>query len=229
MNTSKKLVLQATATVIMGLALVTPVLANDINVTVDGEVVNFAGQQPAIIDGRTLVPVRGVFETLGFEVEWNAELEEIVLTRTIPDLFTVIGPNGSVEGLIPSPEALPAFLTEQAERLAFTEFDLDNMLSMVSPQPSQTRLVIPMGNEGFIHFDNDSGVVPFGSFGYMPVYAWATMAHTTEAFPSYIHEFDVPAQLINGSTMLPIRALVEVLGYTLDWDGTTSTIVITTN
>ena len=41
-----------------------------ISVTIDGERVHFPGQQPVIVDGRTLVPVRGVFEQLGFEVNW---------------------------------------------------------------------------------------------------------------------------------------------------------------
>lgn len=43
---------------------------SNIRVTVDGQLVAFEGQYPAIVDGRTLVPVRGVFEQLGFTVDW---------------------------------------------------------------------------------------------------------------------------------------------------------------
>ena len=37
----------------------------------DGQQIEFEDQQPIIVDGRTLVPVRGVFEAMGFEVEWE--------------------------------------------------------------------------------------------------------------------------------------------------------------
>ena len=43
----------------------------DLTVEIDGVTVVFPDQQPVIVDGRTLVPVRGVFEGLGFEVDWD--------------------------------------------------------------------------------------------------------------------------------------------------------------
>ncbi|MCD8089593.1 MAG: hypothetical protein LUD81_03045 [Clostridiales bacterium] len=36
---------------------------------------------PVISDGRTLVPLRFLAESLGFEVEWNAETQEITITK----------------------------------------------------------------------------------------------------------------------------------------------------
>jgi len=57
-------------------------LANDnITVMIDGQRVNFTDQQPIIVDNRTLVPVRGVFEQLGFTVEWS----ETSQTATLRD------------------------------------------------------------------------------------------------------------------------------------------------
>ncbi|HEY3366009.1 MAG TPA: stalk domain-containing protein [Symbiobacteriaceae bacterium] len=44
-----------------------------IRVFVDGDQVNFPDQLPTIVDGRTLVPLRGVFETMGATVDWNAD------------------------------------------------------------------------------------------------------------------------------------------------------------
>jgi hypothetical protein len=43
------------------------------------------------------------------------------------------------------------------------------------------------------------------------------------------YSLDVPAQIINGRTMLPIRALVESVGYSVGWDAATSTVVILTS
>ena len=43
-------------------------------VTIDGNRVYFQDQNPIMVENRVLVPVRGVFEHMGFEVTWIAEL-----------------------------------------------------------------------------------------------------------------------------------------------------------
>ena len=133
-------------TLILALTFILPTTAfaqeQGISVTIDGERVNFTGQQPAIIDGRTLVPVRGVFEQLGFEVDWSDELQSVFMVG--PAHHIVIGINRA-------------------------EFKVN-------------------------------------------------LNHFT---------LDVPAQIINGSTMLPIRAVIEAVGYNLAWDGITQTVQIT--
>ena len=40
-------------------------------------------------------------------------------------------------------------------------------------------------------------------------------------------EFDVKPQIINGRTMVPIRAIFEKMGATVEWDGTTSSAICT--
>lgn len=42
-----------------------------VHVIVNGKLVVFADQGPAIVDERTLVPVRGVFEKMGFVIDWD--------------------------------------------------------------------------------------------------------------------------------------------------------------
>jgi len=142
-------VIKRTLALTLILLLVLPITVfaqgQGINVTIDGERVNFTGQQPAIIDGRTLVPVRGAFEHLGFDVEWNGALQQVTLTRL-----------------------------------------------------GQT-VILTIGQAGFTTVTN------------------FTTSHT----------LDVPAQIINGSTMLPIRAVIEAVGYNLAWDGATQTVQIT--
>ncbi|MCL1878341.1 MAG: endo-1,4-beta-xylanase [Defluviitaleaceae bacterium] len=118
------------------------VFADGIAVTVDGALVIFADQTPAIIDGRTLVPVRGVFEHLGFDVDWDDDARAVVLTRY--------------------------------------GFDV----------------IITLDSEVF----------------------------TTNGVS---HTFEVPAQSIGGRTMIPIREVVESVGYDVDWDGATQTVLIT--
>jgi len=118
------------------------VYANQIRVTADGQPVDFAGQQPVIVDGRTLVPVRAVFEHLGFVVEWDTPTQTATITR-----------------------------------------------------------------------GNDIILITIGS------------AEFTTNGDS--HMFDVQAQIIGGSTMVPIRLPLESVGYNLNWDGTTNTVLIT--
>ncbi|MCL2170240.1 MAG: stalk domain-containing protein [Defluviitaleaceae bacterium] len=104
-------------------------------VEVFGASVNFADQHPAIVDGRTLVPIRAVFEKLGFSIAY-------------------VNNDGSI-------------------------------------QVTLTRAT-------------DTVVVTTGS----PVF-------TTNGVS---HDLDVPAQIIGGRTLLPIRAVVESVGYGVLWD-----------
>jgi len=118
--------------------------SDDIRVTIDGVAVDFDGQGPVIIDGRTLVPVRGVFEALGFYPTWQRSTQTATLTR---DDFVVILTIGSA---------------------TFTT----------------------------------NGVA---------------------------HTLDVPAQIIGGRTMLPLRAVLESIGIDdMDWSRSTRTVIIRT-
>ena len=112
-----------------------------IGVTVDGERVVFEDQQPVIVDGRTLVPVRGVFEFVGFEVDWDPDARQATLTS---DDYEVIITVGSA---------------------TFTTNGTNNTL-------------------------------------------------------------DVPAQIIGGRTLLPIRAVLESVGYNVYWDNANRTVIV---
>ena len=57
--------------------LATVAFAADITVTLNGEVLDFADQPATIVEGRTLVPLRAIFEALGATVEWDS------VTRTV--------------------------------------------------------------------------------------------------------------------------------------------------
>lgn len=59
---------------------VIPAYADEIQVVIDGINVVFADQHPVIVDGRTLVPVRGVFEHMNFNVNWNEFTSTVTMT-----------------------------------------------------------------------------------------------------------------------------------------------------
>ena len=112
-----------------------------ISVQVNGAEVVFADQRPTIVNDRTLVPVRGVFEHVGFEVDWDPVSRQAILKS---DDYEVILTIGSAE---------------------FTT----------------------------------NGVV---------------------------HTLDVPAQIINERTMLPIRAVLESVGYYVSWDDRNRAVLV---
>jgi uncharacterized protein YkwD len=61
-------------------------------VTIDGRVVDFDGQMPVNVEGRIFVPARGVFEMLGFSVDWE------------PETATATLANGETTVIIPAAE-----------------------------------------------------------------------------------------------------------------------------
>jgi hypothetical protein len=85
------------------------VYAEDARVVISGVEVDFADQEPVIIDGRTLIPVREVFETLGFEVEWNPLLSEVTLTN---EEHTVV-----IAEFVPESGDRPVFYVNGEKRL----------------------------------------------------------------------------------------------------------------
>lgn len=61
------------------LLLATTALASgEVNVTVNSIPVDMEG---VIVDGRTMVPVRGVFEKIGYNVDWNSDTKTATLTK----------------------------------------------------------------------------------------------------------------------------------------------------
>jgi len=117
--------------------------SSGVTVEINGQRVNFEDQPPIIIDGRTLVPVRGVFEMLGYSVEWEQSTSTATLSSAANTILITVGS--------------PVFI-----------------------------------NNG------------------------------------RAHNLDVPAQVINGRTMIPLRAVVESVGLSLGWNEQTQTIAVST-
>ena len=114
-----------------------------IAVEIDGEAVVFAGQQPMVVEGRVLVPVRGIFEKLGYAVDWDKTRQTAVLHNEENTVAITVG------------------------ELSFTT--------------------------------------------------------NGDAFA-----LAVPAQVVNGRTMLPFRALLESVGCGVVWDGGRRAVLVYT-
>ena len=114
----------------------------DVNVAVNGAPVVFTAQTPVNIDGRVLVPARGVFDALGFTPSWDGELRQATLTS---DRFVIV----------------------------------------------------------------------------------ITIDSTVFTTNGVQHHFDVPAQIINDSTMIPLGAVLRSIDIDPGWDAATNTVIIT--
>jgi len=108
MNKTKMLVALAFVLVFI---LAVPVMgqaSGDIRVTVDGVQVHFAQKNPVIVEDRTLVHVRGVFEHLGFAVNWDGATRQVILTNPNYHIIVTIGSNSFTTNAITHSLPVPA-------------------------------------------------------------------------------------------------------------------------
>ena len=77
----------------MALAVAGPALAaNEVKVILDGRALNF-DVPPQMVNGRTLVPLRVIFEELGASVDWNENTQTITATKGNTTVSLRIGNN----------------------------------------------------------------------------------------------------------------------------------------
>ena len=68
--------------------------AEEVNITVEGVKITEYTMPPIILESRTLVPARAVFEAMGGDVAWNADTQEVYIVRG--DDLVIIQINNSV-------------------------------------------------------------------------------------------------------------------------------------
>lgn len=128
-------------TMLLLISAITPVMAsNDIKVKIDGQQIAF-DVPPQLINDRTMVPLRAIFEALGATVDWNNDTQTVTSTK------------------------------------------------------GNTTIILTINNPTM--YVNGAAVT-----------------------------LDSPACLVNGRTLVPVRAISEAFGTIVDWDGTTSTVSI---
>lgn len=72
---------------------------SSISVVVDGNVLDCGAAQPVIINGRTLVPLRPIFEALGVDLDWNGTTKTITGTKGTTNIKLSVGDtNASLNG-----------------------------------------------------------------------------------------------------------------------------------
>ena len=118
--------------------------AERIHITIDSKQIENLKMEPIIIDGRTLVPLRDIFEEMDAQIFWNDKEKEVTIKKDDNTIVFKIDSNEAIKNSID------------------------------------------------------------------------------------IIKLDVPAKIINGYTMVPIRAISDSIGYSVEWDNNIRTIVIET-
>ena len=150
----KKIISCLVAVCMAAMSFVTVHCEDNIKVILDGKTLEF-DVQPQIIDERTLVPMRVIFEALGADVEWEEETQTINTRRSDTDLFYISMRVG------------------------------DKTIHKESVKAN-----LPTSND---------------------------------------IELDVPPMIIDGRTLVPVRAVSECFGCKVEWDGESRTVIIESN
>ena len=143
----KKLISLLISIILICTAVLSSADSSDIKVLLNGTQLSF-DVPPQIIQGRTMVPVRKIFEAQGAYVDWVKE-KNLVVASNKTDIITM--------------------------KVGEMSFSVTNAVT------NQTQFF----------------------------------------------NLDVPAQIINGRTLVPARAISEALGKNVDWDNESRTVLIT--
>ena len=86
-------------TMLLLVSAITPVIAdNNIKVRLGGELIKF-DVQPQLINNRTMVPLRAIFEALGATVDWNGDTQTVTSTKDKTTIsLTINNPTMYVNG-----------------------------------------------------------------------------------------------------------------------------------
>ena len=80
----------------------------DINISVDDKIIDFE-QPPVIEEGRTLIPLRGVFDALGCNVEWDSATKKVSIKKFNDTISVKIGESNIYKnGVISAVTDVPA-------------------------------------------------------------------------------------------------------------------------
>lgn len=123
----------------------------EIGVRIDGAEVRF-DEPPIMVDGNVLVPMRGIFEHLGADVEWNSEERRIDAFKGERSIRYIIGSNDALvdgevvplklAGIIRNGTTLVP-LRFVAEALgAIVDWDDDNRIVTISSAPKVQAEVV---------------------------------------------------------------------------------------
>ena len=159
---------------------------------------------PIIVNGRTLVPMRAVFEALGAVVTWDGENELVTATKGETTVVITINSN--------------------------TMRKNNQIISLDAPAMIYyDRTVVPVraifeGLGAEVNWDDENKTV-ISKLGDATV--TMVIGEKSITVNDTATEIDVPAQIVNDRTLVPVRAVSESFGCGVEWDAETKTVIVT--
>lgn len=129
-------------TLVLALGIALPAnAAPTVSVYVNGEKL-VTDQAPIIIGGRTMVPLRAIFESLGSEIYWNGETRTCIATDPVGDKAVIL----SVGEKLAMVSDLSSFLQHSNDSEAdFERFFVSNLVTLDVPATIvNNRILVPL-------------------------------------------------------------------------------------
>lgn len=210
--------------------------------TMNMTTIKFTDAKPIIVEGRTLIPIRAVAEAIGYEVAWNGDTAEIILTsrlsmkgneydefRSYParynqaqSIYSCFKDLEAGKGLSKS---APCFVKvgKKVNCSKFTEF--------VTGHGGHFESIIKMG----VNNVNATSTVrsDFKPLDHIGLFSW--VGKNNDLYEKYNnngymvahYKMDVAPLVVDGRTYIPLRAATELMGMDVKWDNETRTVTIT--
>ena len=200
-----KKVISLVLSIVMVLSMTTVFADADINVTIDGKAQNY-DVMPVIENGRTLVPMRAIFESLGAVVSWDDATKTVFGTKGDMIVVLQIGnKTAHVNGEAKELDAAP--INRNSRTLLPVRFLAENLGADVTWNDATKTATLKTKD--------------------------VTIDVTINAKAMKVNGADValdsPAIIESGRTYLPVRAIANALGVSNDniaWNGATSTATL---
>ena len=190
---------------------------SDGNIVNEYQKVDFKDVKPQIVDNRTMVPIRAVAEQIGYEVKWTNGTRRIDL----------IGKSTSVQ------EELPYQCEVMYNMLLNNCYDargnrlpnLGNTYFYFNSKKTSTKEF-----EQFYELLTGDSSINYGIYLVVGNKKGVTYIGRTgvNALDEVRAEYtmDVSPMIYNDRTLLPLRAVGEMLGFEVEWDNNTRTVYI---
>lgn len=138
--------------------------AQRIQATVNGTPVAFSDVQPMMIDNRVMVPMRGVFEHMGADVDWNAATQTVTAKTDAKTVTLRIGANTATVNGNSMPLDVPAMTVRNRTMvpLRFLSESLGAKVAWMEPDTVAitTTDIVNEGDEGVLRIIEANTVVP---------------------------------------------------------------------
>ena len=173
--------------------------------------------KPQLINDRTMVPIRAVAEELGYEVRWTGGTSRVDLIGS---------QNEIIEGKLPYQcQTMIDMMKDSMKGSKKTGSNFSETYTYFNSTPVTEEIY-----KKFNDLLQKDGAVRYGVYLHVgKTQGVAYISRNSELSLDEIrvnYEMDVTPIVYKDRTLLPLRAVGELLGFDVQWDGSTQTVYI---